>query len=113
MKSSWSVVAALLYGALCVAILLHAPVVDAGEGAIPDWLGLVAVMIAGPAALLSVGIGAINWFLAVLTGVAVCAGLSRLALRRYPESELFIAGLIGAAVMWAAVPVLLLMAFGF
>ena len=59
-------VIAVLYGALCLA--------------------------RRPAALLAAGIGAINWLMAILTAMALCVSLSRVAWRRYPDSELFAAG---------------------
>ena len=110
LKRRVSVVAAL-YGALCVAILLEAPFVSSVAAAIPRPLAVIVVIMLGPAALLAAGIGAITWFIAVLTAVAACVGLSWVAWRRYPDSELFAVGLLAAAALWALVPLLLLAAF--
>lgn len=109
---SWRVsVTAGLYGALCLAILLDAPLVTAVAEALPRPLGRIVVIVIGPAALLAAGIGAIPWFVAIVTATAVCVSASWVAWRRYPDSELFAVGLLVAAALWAVVPLLLLAAF--
>jgi len=72
-----------------------------------SWLGLIVLLLIGPAALLAAGAGAIPWVLTILTGVAVCLRLSRIAYGRYPDSEVFLVPLIPAAVLWFGSPFLL------
>jgi hypothetical protein len=91
----------LLYAGLSVAILMDASVPDYLVEWVPRWVGLTLLTVIGPALLLSLGIGAWKVFVGSLLVVAACLVLSWMAWRQWPDSELFVVGLLATGVLWA------------
>jgi hypothetical protein len=85
-----------VYMTLCVALALVDRLRAAAVEWVPRWLLFVVVSIIGPpVSFFFWGIGA--WRPVLGTGfcVALCLALSWFYWRRYPESELFVVGLLG------------------
>jgi hypothetical protein len=91
----------LLYAGLSVAILMDEAVPDYLVEWVPRWAGLIALTVIGPAMLLALGIGAWKLFVGSLLAVAACLVLTWMAWRQWPDSELFVVGLLAAGALWA------------
>jgi hypothetical protein len=106
-RIAFVVTGAVCYAALVVAVLAEAPALVAVVERLPRFLGAIFLMVIGPPILFAGGSGAWPVFVTVLALFATCLGLSRLAWKRWPESEWFGFWLLCAAVVWAGSPWLL------
>lgn len=94
----WSV-----YTALCVAlVVLGVRLPPAAAERIPGWLLAIIVSLVGPPLFFIWGVAAWKLFFAASISVALGLACSWLCWRRYPESELFVVGLLVAVAVWAA-----------
>ena len=90
----------LLYAGLSVAILMDASVPDYLVEWVPRWACLIVLTVTGPAMLLALGIGAWTLFVGSLLAIAACLVLTWMAWRQWPDSELFVVGLLAAGALW-------------
>ncbi len=68
---------------------------------VPRCVCLIVLTVIGPAMLLAVGISAWKLFVGSLLAVAACLVLTWMAWRQWPDSELFVVGLLAAGTLWA------------
>jgi hypothetical protein len=90
----------LVYAGLSLAILMDASVPGYLVEWVPRWAGLIALTVIGPAMLLALGSGAWTLFVGSLLAVATCLVLTWMAWRQWPNSELFVVGLLVASALW-------------
>jgi hypothetical protein len=92
----------LLYAGVSLVILMDAlphHFLDLARW-MPRWVGLIVVSAIGPAVLLTGGIAALNWYAGSLLSIAACLALTWLAWRQWPDSELFVVGMLAAGALW-------------
>ena len=106
-RMAWIVVGALLYSALALVVLAPTSIFETAGERLPGPLAAILLSVAGPVALFAEGIDAWPVVAVVAALIGICLVLSRLAWRKFPETEWFVLWLLCAALVWTGSPWLL------
>jgi hypothetical protein len=98
----WLIAGALIYAGLSAAVLVDASWLGYFAARLPRWVGLLSLTVIGPALFLAHGIETWRWYVGSLFAFAACLVASRIAWRQWPDSRVFVFGLLAAGVIWAA-----------
>jgi hypothetical protein len=90
----------ILYGVLSLAVGFEAGALDLAEDRVPTWTAPIIVTAIGPAVFLNDGFAGWHFYLVSLVAIIVCLALAWETWKRWPDSEVFLVGLLTAAGLW-------------